>query len=245
MPEAIHLEASSVTRRFGKRIAVDGVSLRINRPLIVALVGPNGAGKTTLIRMILGLQAPSQGSITVAGNPPRVAYRKGGVRVGYMPQGDAIYPELTPRQNIAFFAKLHQVPRQHRQTLVDEALAVTAMTERADDRVQALSGGMRRRVSLACALVHRPQLVVLDEPTVGVDPELRARMWNSFHGLRAGGSVILLSTHYMAEAERADWVVFMDEGRIIGSDTPRRLMAASRTHSLEGAFLARLRRPAP
>jgi ABC-2 type transport system ATP-binding protein len=238
MSDAPRLEVTGLRHAFGKQPAVDGVSLRLDRPLIVGIVGPNGSGKTTMIRAMMGLLRPQEGQILIEGRTPHDAVAKGLVPVGYMPQNEALYTDLTVEQNLRFFARLHGVSRGRRTQAVDEAIALVRLGERVGDRVAQLSGGMRRRVSLAAALVHRPRLVVLDEPTVGVDPELRADMWREFARLRDGGSLLLMSTHYLGEAQRCDLVVFLRQGRILAGDTPAALMKRTRTADLEEAFLA-------
>jgi ABC-2 type transport system ATP-binding protein len=243
-PRTPSVVAERLSKRFGPRVAVHDVSFRFEEPMIVGLVGPNGAGKTTLIRLMLGLATPSEGSVTVDGRPASRVFRRAGPTVGYMPQREAIYADLSVWANVMFFARIHRVPRELRAKRVQQAIELVALGDRTHDRVTSLSGGMRRRVSLASALVHQPRLVVLDEPTVGVDPELRVEMWASFRRSRQRGSLIFLSTHYMGEADRCDVVVFMRYGRVLAADTPKRLMQRTRTKELEAAFLRFLEKEA-
>ncbi len=232
------LHVDGLSKRYGKITALDELTLDLEGPTIVGLVGPNGAGKTTLIKVLLGLVAPDAGEVEVFGRRPSELFGSGGPRVGYMPQGLAIYLDLTVRENVTFFARLHRIDRATRAQAVEQAVATVGLSDRVDDPVAELSGGMQRRVSLASTIVHSPELLVLDEPTVGVDPELRSRMWSAFRDLRDEGSLLLLSTHYLGEAGRCDVVVFLRQGRVLAVDTPDALLARTGTDELEEAFLA-------
>lgn len=241
---APHIRVERVSKRFGRLRALDGLSFQVDEPSVVGLVGPNGCGKTTLIRCLLGLAKPSEGRIRVNDRPPAPWRRAGEPLVGYMPQVEAVYPELTVRRNVDFFARIYRVPRRERSGRIQSALELAHLADRADDRVATLSGGLRRRASLACALVHDPQLLFLDEPTVGIDPLLRASMWKTFHELRDRGSLLFLSTHYMEEAERCDRVLLMRDGRALAFDAPKKILRRTRTRRLEDAFLKLLGREA-
>lgn len=233
------IQAKGLAHRFGRRTALDGLDFELEEGRIHGIVGPNGCGKTTLIRILVGLLRPSSGQVLVGRHDPRML--RGRVRLGYMPQAGALYPELSVRQNVAFFASLERVPRKDRAEAVQKALARVRLTERAKDRVQELSGGLQRRVGLAAAIVHRPALLFLDEPTVGVDPELRIEVWAGLQDLRDEGATILLSTHYLREAERCDSVLLLRDGRRVAQGPPRRLMEATGTDELEDAFVALVR----
>ncbi len=231
------VQAQGLQKTYGDITALDGLDLDLRGPQILGLVGPNGAGKTTLIKILLGLVTPDGGHVEVFGRAPSALFDRGGPPVGYMPQGLAIYPDLTIRQNVRFFAHLHRLPRDQRAAAVEAAVGTVGLSDRIDDPVSDLSGGMQRRVSLASTLVHRPRFLVLDEPTVGVDPDLRAQMWAEFRELRDAGSLLIMSTHYLGEAARCDQVVFLRQGRTLAVDTPDRLLEQAGTDDLEEAFI--------
>ena len=196
------------------------------------MLGPNGSGKTTLIRMLTGLGRPTAGEARVLG--VAMPSRANLARIGYMTQSDGIYPELTAIENARFFAAMYGV---RDPGAAEAALAVVELTDRAGTLASQLSGGMRRRLSLACALVHRPPVLFLDEPTVGVDPALRVQFWAHFHELAAGGTTIVVSSHVMDEADRCDELLFMRGGRVIAQGSGEDLRARAGTTDLEEAFL--------
>lgn len=224
--------AEGLTKRFGPVVAVDGVDLEVAPGRIVGLLGPNGSGKTTLIRLVLGLLRADAGRVDVLGR--RVPDRSLLAEVGYMPQSDGVYLELTVWENIRFFADLYGGVARRRAL---EVLELVELAERRSSLVADLSGGMRRRLSLACALVHSPPVLVLDEPTVGVDPALRVHFWRHFRSLAVAGTTILVSSHVMDEADRCDELVFMRAGRVIARGSGTELRAAAGTADLEAAFL--------
>jgi ABC-2 type transport system ATP-binding protein len=228
-----------VVRRFRGRAALDGVHLTLPRGAVYGLVGPNGAGKTTLMRLIVGLDRPTSGTVELFGRRPA---REALARVGYMTQAEAIYGDLSPRENLAFFAELYGLEGPRREAAIHDALRLVELVDRADDRVDTLSGGMRRRASLACAVLHDPSLVLLDEPTVGVDPALRASFWDHFMSLKARGAALLVTTHHLDEASRCDRLLLLKEGRIIAAGSAAALLAESGTDSVEAAFLHFARR---
>jgi ABC-2 type transport system ATP-binding protein len=216
-----------LTKRYGTIEALRGADLAVPRGSLFGLLGPNGAGKSTLIKAIVGALRPTAGAVRTLGLDPlrdRAAVRR---QIGYMPQAPALYDDLSARQNIAFFGAAHGGDDLARR--VDDVLAFTALTARANDPVGQLSGGMKRRVSLAAALIHRPPLLLLDEPTAAVDPGLRARFWGQFRELAAAGTTLLISTHLMDEALRCDTVAVQRRGQIIAVDTPRALLARGTT----------------
>jgi ABC-2 type transport system ATP-binding protein len=227
------LEVRDVRKRFGAFEALRGLSLTIERGITYGLLGPNGAGKTTLIRAIIGLIRPDSGQVKALGTPiPNKDILR---RVGYMTQSQALYEELTVRQNIEFFAAL--VGIEHVTKAADEAIALVELTDRARSRVRDLSGGLKQRCSLACALVHHPDLVLLDEPTVGVDPQLRAQFWKHFRELNAQGVTLLVSSHVMDEAEHCDRLGFVRQGILLAEGTASELRSRAGTATLEEAFL--------
>lgn len=229
------IRIEGLRREFGPVIALDGVDLAIDGAGIVGVAGPNGAGKTTLIETLLGLLSPTAGRVKVNGIEPLDYDAADRRRLGYMPQHEAVYQDLTARQNVGFFASLYGIP--DRERAVQAALEFVDLADRADDRVSTLSGGMTRRTSLACAVVHDPDVLLLDEPTVGLDPALRATMWKGFRARRDGGTLILVSTHYLGEAGNCDQVLFLRDGRVLDFDTPASFRDRTGAADLEGAFL--------
>ena len=226
------LETSELQKHFGKIHAVDGVDISIKRGEIYGLIGPNGSGKTTLIRLCLGLLNPTTGTIRLLDKP--IPDKSILSKVGYMTQTSALYEELTVRENIAFFSEMCG---SHEPAWIDEAISLVDLSDRARSLVQTLSGGMRQRTSLACALAHRPRLLLLDEPTVGVDPQLRATFWSYFRRLADSGVTLIVSSHVMDEAERCDRLGFMRQGKVLAEGPSAELRNRTGTNTLEEAFL--------
>jgi len=224
------LETRGLTKHFGQINAVRDLNLSIRYWETYGLLGPNGSGKTTLIRMLVGLVAPTSGEARLFGHSPREARGD----IGYMTQSEAIYQELTVRENLEFFAAIYGVASRQR---ILEMLEFVELSKRADSPTSTLSGGMRRRLSLACALVHRPKLLLLDEPTVGVDPQLRAQFWDHFRKLNQEGVTILVSSHVMDEAERCDRLGLLRDGRLLAEGSPSEIRQRTGVASLEEAFL--------
>ncbi|HJQ83048.1 MAG TPA: ABC transporter ATP-binding protein, partial [Candidatus Binatia bacterium] len=215
-------------RTYAGREVVRGVSLDVGEGEIFGLLGPNGAGKTTLLSMISTRIRPTAGDAWVYGR--HIVDDVDAVRrlLNVAPQEEALYPNLTAEENLAFFAELYGVPRTERARHVAEALEVVGLTGRRDDRVATYSGGMRRRLNLGCALVSAPRLVLLDEPTVAVDPQSRAHIFDAVRRLRAGGTTILYTTHYLEEAENlCDRIAIIDEGRVAATGTLAELLTLS------------------
>ncbi len=200
---------------------------------IYGLLGPNGSGKTTLIRLLTGMTRPTEGHAEVLGT--RMPSRAMLERIGYMTQGDGIYPALTVGENARFFAAAYGADTG---AAVDEVLGLVELADRTRTIAGTLSGGQRRRLSLACALVHRPAVLFLDEPTVGVDPLLRVQFWSHFRDMADAGTTIIVSSHVMDEADRCDELLFVRAGRLIARGTGAQLRAEARTDDLEAAFLA-------
>ncbi len=234
------ISTSDLRKEFGDLVAVESLDLYIPRGMLYGLIGPNGSGKTTAIKMLVGLLTPTSGSAQVLGEDiPIKRYKP---KVGYMPQEQAIYTDLTVLENLELFADLYGVEREEFGARAEELLGMVDLLERSEDLVGELSGGMKHRTSLACALVHDPEVVFLDEPTVGVDPELRSGFWSYFSDLKERGKTIILTTHYMDEAVRCDVVGMMRQGHLIAEGTPAELMRATGTSNLEESFLAYARR---
>jgi len=231
---AVAVEATAVRKRFGRIEALAGLSLSIREGEIYGLLGPNGSGKTTFIRCLAGLVRPEAGRLTVFGVAPRVAVSAG--RIGYMTQAPALYTELTVDENLRFFAALQGVSDVDRR--IEESLRTVDLLDRWHSVVATLSGGMRTRVSLASTLLHDPRLLLLDEPTVGVDPVLRRDFWSHFRGLAGKGVTILLSSHVMDEAARCDRLGLIRGGVVLAEGSANELITRARTQDLESAFLA-------
>lgn len=221
------IEVSGLTKHYGDIQALRGIDLSVPEGSLYALLGPNGAGKSTLIRALVGALRPTDGAVSVLGMDPlrhRAALRQ---QIGYMSQSAALYEDLSARDNIAFFGGAHGIDDLDRR--VDEVLRVTDLAGRADHRIHTFSGGMKSRVSLAAALVHQPRVLLLDEPTAGVDPYLRARFWRLFRQLTAEGVTILISTHLMDEAVLCDRVAILLAGRVVADESPESLLERGRT----------------
>ena len=222
------IEVSGLAKRYGRVEALGGVDLSVKRGEVFGLVGPNGAGKTTLIKALVGALRPSEGEVRVMGLNPLKDRAELRQRIGYMPQGSALYEDLTARGNVGFFGAAHRTPDLRKK--VDEVMNFTELSGRANDPVHTFSGGMKRRVSLACALVHRPEVIFLDEPTAAVDPQLRSRFWKTFRELAREGTTLFISTHLMDEAMLCDRIAILRQGRIIANDTPRAILELGKTH---------------
>jgi lipooligosaccharide transport system ATP-binding protein len=216
-----------VVKRFGEIVAVNGLDLDVRSGECFGLLGPNGAGKSTTMRMLTAQTLADEGEIGVLGYELPRESKQSRLEMGVVPQLDNLDVELTCRQILTVFARLYRVARAEREAAVGRALEIANLTPRADTIVRELSGGMRRRLLVARGLIHRPRLVLLDEPTVGLDPQVRQELWSLIDGLRADGVTVLMSTHYIEEAERlADTVAVMSNGRIIAQGTPAELVRA-------------------
>lgn len=231
MSEAIAVEVDNVSKSFGAFKALNGVSLRVRKGEIYGLLGPNGAGKSTLIRHLCGLLEANAGTVTVLGvRMPNVPVLR---HIGYMTQQAALYPGLSVQENIAFFAAINNA-----ESGVKQALELVQLYDRRGSVVATLSGGQRQRCSLACALVHKPELLLLDEPTVGIDPQLRVQFWEYFRQMAAAGTTIIVSSHVMDEADRCDRLGLVQYGRVLAEGTPAEIRAQGGSQNLEEAFLA-------
>lgn len=217
------LSVENLVRRFGENTAVAGVSFQIAAGETFGLLGPNGAGKTTTISMIAGLLAPDSGSVSVLGEP-LTTDRKG--LIGLVPQDIALYPDLSATENLRFFGQLQGLAGAELKLRIEEVLTVVGLADRAGDRIETYSGGMKRRANIAVGLLHEPKLLILDEPTVGVDPQSRNSILEAVAELGGSGMAVLYTTHYMEEAERlCDRIAIMDDGRLIAEGTSSSLIA--------------------
>jgi len=219
------IETMNLTRRFGTLTAVADLNLTVRTGEIFGFLGPNGAGKTTTIRMLCGLLLPSEGSARVAGLDVAADAESIKRRVGYMPQRFSLYGDLTAEENLDFFAGVYRLPGPERRRRVTETLARVGLAGRRRDLTDHLSGGLKQRLALGCALVHSPAILFLDEPTAGADPPSRQRIWDLLYQAAAEGQTILVTTHYVEEAERCQTIGFMHQGRFIGAGSPEQCKA--------------------
>ena len=219
------LVCEGLRRAFGELVAVDDVGFQIDEGETYGLLGPNGAGKTTTISMIAGLLERQAGEVSVAGRPMTTRAVHAKAAIGYVPQDLAIYPDLSARENLIFFARLYGLAPRDVQRRSDEVLEVIGLADRAEDLTKTYSGGMKRRLNIGIALLHQPKLLILDEPTVGVDPQSRNAILGNVSTLSSSGMAVLYTTHYMEEAERlCDRVGIMDHGKLIAEGTRRELV---------------------
>ena len=223
---------AGLRRAFGERVAVDDVSFTIDPGETYGLLGPNGAGKTTTISMLCGVLEPDAGTVEVTGRPVSPRDPGGRGAIGYVPQDLALYPDLSARENLRFFGRLQGLAGRRLDERIADVLDVVGLADRADDRVESFSGGMKRRANIAAGLLHEPRLLVLDEPTVGVDPQSRTAILDAVAALGGEGLAVLYTTHYMEEAERlCDRIGVMDAGRMVAEGTRRELIARLGTAS--------------
>ncbi|MEO6505759.1 MAG: ABC transporter ATP-binding protein [Terrimesophilobacter sp.] len=226
--------------RQGNHQVLHGIDVSVTRGTVVGLLGPSGSGKTSLMRAIVGVQKIDEGTVTVLGKPagdPVLRHR-----IGYDTQEASVYDDLTVRQNLAYFRSILKAPRRE----IDRVVQATDLSGQMHQLVASLSGGQRSRVSLAVALLGSPELLVLDEPTVGLDPVLRVELWNLFRSLAAAGSTLLVSSHVMDEATRCDRLLLLRDGELLADTTPTGLLEETQTRDAESAFLALIaRHPTP
>jgi ABC-2 type transport system ATP-binding protein len=231
------ISLNNLTFNFGKLRVIDGITLDIPKGISFGLLGANGSGKTTLIRLMVGLLKPRSGSIQCLG---KTASSKNARSIGYMPQLPSLYSELTVAQNIDFFAHIYGLKnKKQRKQRVDETIKQIDLWPKRDVQILKLSGGMKQRVSLGCAIVHQPPLIFLDEPTVGLDPELRVHFWDFFGNLTKSGTTLVISSHTMDDAAHCQKLLFLWQGKVIALGSPAELKAAvgKPEANLEDAFL--------
>ena len=232
---AASISLKNVNKSFGKKPVLNNISLSIEPGQIFGLIGPSGSGKTTLVKIIVGMDRPSSGDVHVLNTAvPDLNLLQ---QIGYMAQADALYTDLTGEENLAFFASLFKLKKDVQKQRITYAADLVNLTSELKKRVQDYSGGMKRRLSLAVALIQDPQVLILDEPTVGIDPELRQSIWAEIHRLKLTGKTILVTTHVMDEAERCDCLAMVREGEIITSGTPQELKNHYGITTLEEVFL--------
>jgi ABC-2 type transport system ATP-binding protein len=233
----IAVDVRELTRRFGAVTAVSALTLQITRGEVFGLLGPNGSGKTTTIRMLCGLLDPTSGSATVAGIDIRTAPELVKTRIGYMSQRFGLYEDLTVRENLEFYGGIYGLTGRAGAARRDAVVDFLGIRQRLDQLVGQLSGGWKQRLALGCALLHRPPVLFLDEPTAGVDPAARRNFWRVIHDLAQTGTTVLVTTHYMDEAERCDRLAMMSLGHLIALGTPAEVARQVGGHTLEDAFI--------
>ena len=229
------VRAEGLRKAFGRRVALDDLSFRVMQGQLYGLAGSNGAGKTTLIRTLCGILRPDKGEAHLLGwRMPSARVRS---QLGYMPQDFAVYEDLTVLQNLEFFGGLYELRRAQVRERANELLDLVQLSDRKGQRVGTLSGGMRRRVSLAISLLHKPRLIFLDEPTAGVDPKLRRTLWNDFNRLATEDVTLVVTTHMVEEVLRCHVVGFLSAGRLLTEGTPEEILAETQTSNLDDAFI--------
>lgn len=236
MSETNTIQVKEVTKSFGKKVVLKDINFDIKQGRIYGFIGPSGAGKTTLVKMMVGMDTPDKGSIYLLGEKmPNLEILQ---QIGYMAQSDALYTALTGKENLMFFASLFKLDKTEKQKRIAYAADLVNLTADLNKRVSAYSGGMKRRLSLAIALIQNPQVLILDEPTVGIDPELRLSIWNELLRLKnEEGKTIIVTTHVMDEAEKCDYIAMVRDGSFIATGTPHQLKERYEVSSLDEVFL--------
>jgi ABC-2 type transport system ATP-binding protein len=233
----VAVDIRELTRRFGALTAVSRLTLAVQRGEVFGLLGPNGSGKTTTIRMLCGLLEPSEGDATVAGVDVRAAPERVKTQIGYMSQRFGLYEDLTVRENLEFYGGIYGLSGAAQRERTDQVVAFLGIGARLGQLAGELSGGWKQRLALGCALLHRPPVLFLDEPTAGVDPAARRNFWRAIHELAQGGTTVLVTTHYMDEAERCDRLGMMSLGHLIALGTPAQVAQQVGGKTLEDAFI--------
>lgn len=229
------IRANDVSRLFGKNQVLRNISLDIKQGDVYGLLGPSGSGKTTLVRILAGIDQASEGEVFVL--QERMPKLRVMNHIGYMAQADALYSELSARENLQFFGLIYGLKRKSLHERMEQVLQLVELTADKEKPVKYFSGGMKRRLSLAIALLHQPQILVLDEPTVGIDPLLRQTIWEELHRLRNQGATIIVTTHVMDEAKQCDQLAMIREGRLIAAGTPQELIEQAQVKTIEEAFM--------
>jgi ABC-2 type transport system ATP-binding protein len=229
------IQVSGVSKNFGTHHVLKDISLTVKKNEIYGLLGPSGAGKTTLVKMIAGIETPTKGSINVLDTLMPDLHNMS--RIGYMAQSDALYGELSGKENLEFFASIYGLKGEKQKERIEHAASLVNLTDFLKKPVQQYSGGMKRRLSLAAALLHEPEILILDEPTVGIDPVLRQSIWNELYKLIDAGTTIIVTTHVMDEAEKCGQIGMLRDGRLIASGSPQQLKKNTSSVTIEDAFL--------
>lgn len=233
--DSVCIRVEDVGKSFGKKQVLNDISINVNYSQILGLLGPSGSGKTTLVKIIAGVDNATRGNVFMLGEKMPKLSTMGSI--GYMAQSDALFGELTAEENLRFFAALYGLKGLKRKNQINEVMEIVGLTDDLKKQVKKYSGGMKRRLSLAAALIHKPPVLILDEPTVGIDPVLRKSIWNELYNLKKEGSTIIVTTHVMDEALNCDNLGMIRDGRIIAIGTPEELLEATSSETLEDAFL--------
>jgi ABC-2 type transport system ATP-binding protein len=231
------IQCENLTKRFGDRIAVNNLSISIKKGSIYGFLGPNGSGKSTTIRMLCGLLTPTSGTGTVLGFDVMTQSEEIKQRIGYMSQKFSLYEDLTVEENLDFYAGVYQITGEERKRRKAELIEMAGLTGRERQIAGSLSGGWKQRLALSCALLHQPELLILDEPTAGVDPVSRRIFWEAIHRLAEQGITVLVTTHYMDEAQTCDWIGFIFFGDLLAQGTPQELIQELGVSNLEEVFI--------
>lgn len=229
------IQVFDVSKNYGSQHVLENISLNVEKNEIYGLLGPSGAGKTTLVKMIAGIDTPTKGSIKVLDTLMPNLHNM--TRIGFMAQSDALYVELSGQENLEFFASIYGLKGQKQKERIEHVASLVNLTEFLKKPVHQYSGGMKRRLSLAAALLHEPEILILDEPTVGIDPVLRQSIWNELYKLSDAGTTILVTTHVMDEAEKCGQLGMLRDGRLIASGSPQQLKESTASATIEDAFL--------
>ena len=231
------IQCQQLTKRFGARVAVNNLSIEIPKGSIYGFLGPNGSGKSTTIRMLCGLLVPTSGTGTVLGFDVMTQSEEIKQRIGYMSQKFSLYEDLTVEENLDFYAGIYGIDGELRKQRKAELIEMAGLTGRETQLAGSLSGGWKQRLALSCALLHEPELLILDEPTAGVDPVSRRIFWDVIHDLAKKGITVLVTTHYMDEAQTCDWIGFIFFGNLLAQGTPQELIEQLQVHNLEDVFV--------
>jgi len=232
------IETSHLVKKFGEKLAVNDVTFSVNAGEVFGFLGPNGAGKTTTIKAIVGLLQPTSGTVKVAGYDVQLQPMQAKAASGYVPDTPNLYMKLSARELLRFVGDLYELKREKAEERIDELLRLFDLADVRDDLIDSYSHGMKQKAALAAALIHDPKVLVLDEPTVGLDPVLRRDLWATFADLAATGVALLVSSHVMEEAEHCDELLLMREGRLLANDSPDGLRGRTGRQQLDEAFLA-------
>lgn len=235
MPDEIAIEVKHLNKSFDKKQILYDINLDVHKAKILGLLGPSGSGKTTLVKLMAGIDTPDSGEVFVLGQ--KVPNLKMLNKIGYMAQADALYGDLTAEENLKFFASMYGLSKADQKKRIEEVMNLVNLYDNLKIQVKKYSGGMKRRLSLAIALLHEPPILVLDEPTVGIDPVLRISIWNELYALCKSGSTIIVTTHVMDEAEKCHELGMLREGRLIALGTPEEILRESHSKTIEEAFL--------